>query len=331
VEKGCGHYFDALSPSAVSQFSFRKHHNINDHRNKQRFHVEKHRELNIANGDGKPGHLSAASGVVKLGNRVFVVADDEYNLAEFSLDNPNQPGILHRLVPEATQLFRDETVVPRSEFESLIYLEPEFFPPNGALLAIPSGSSPDRYSGVLINLSETGQPITAKEVDFSGLYRTLAYQLKDLNIEGAVCGPNKVYFFQRGNNKASRNAIIELYRDRFIDCLRYFHSVESIAVSSITDCELGDIDGNRLGFTDAAALADGRVVFTAAAEKNGSCSGFAIGLLNGSLEVSRLKKFEKRPKLEGIFAESTTPPLLWMIFDNAQPDQPSTLFTMTME
>ena len=55
------------------------------------------RELVVDDAAGSAGqdHLSAASRLVKLGNRLFVVADDEHHLAMFNLSN-REPG---RLVP----------------------------------------------------------------------------------------------------------------------------------------------------------------------------------------------------------------------------------------
>ncbi|WP_457447076.1 DUF6929 family protein [Roseateles sp. P5_E4] len=42
------------------------------------------------------GYLSAASGLVQLGPRLFVVADDEHTLAVFDVSG-ERPGQLHRL------------------------------------------------------------------------------------------------------------------------------------------------------------------------------------------------------------------------------------------
>ncbi len=55
------------------------------------------RELLVDDSAGSLGqaHLSAASGLVKSGNRLFVVTDDEHHLAMFDLSN-GEPG---RLIP----------------------------------------------------------------------------------------------------------------------------------------------------------------------------------------------------------------------------------------
>ncbi len=293
--------------------------------------MDKRRDLNIAPTSG-PGFLSPASGLVKLGDRVFIVSAETLTLAEFSLANLNEPGNLHQLLPKDSFLPLDGSDrAAKPVFESLVHLTSEDYSPGGALLAVPSGTSPDKCTGVLLILDETGKVETQKLVDFSSLYCSLAAKVPELNIEGAVCGKEKVFLFQRGNNNGSRNAVIEIYKDRFIDCLRYFASVESIALASITDCELDGIAGFRLGFTDAATLDDGRIVFTAAAEEHGSCKGFAIGLMSKELKILKLKKFDKGPQIEGIFAESQKPPLLWMVFDKVAPETPSSLYTMVLE
>lgn len=294
--------------------------------------MDKRRDLNIKPNGDQPGFLSPASGVVKLGDRVYVISAEAMTLAEFSLANLEQPGNLLQMISNDSYSALDgRSADAKPEFESLIHLTPEEIEPGGALLAVPSGTSTDKYAGVLLLLDNTGAVKSQKLVDFRSLYKMLASKIPDLNIEGAVCGTEKVFLFQRGNNNGSRNAVIELHKDRFVDCLRFFASVESICLSEVTDCELDSIDGSRLGFTDAASLEDGRIVFTAAAEEAGKCKGFAIGLMSKDLKVLKLKKFDRGPQIEGIFAESQKPPLLWMVFDKVAPETPSSLYTMVLE
>lgn len=294
--------------------------------------MDKRRDLNIKQNGQQSGFLSPASGVVKLGDRVFVISADTLKLAEFSLENLEQPGnLLDMVSPNGSLSGFENGEEHKPEFESLIHLSPEEIGPQGALLAVPSGTSTDKRTGVLLMLDESGSVESQKSVDFTSLYHALSYKIPDLKIEGAVCGTEKVFLFQRGNNNGSRNAVIELHKDRFLDCLRFFASVESISLSEVTDCELDSIDGARLGFTDAATLDDGRIVFTAAAEEAGKCKGFAIGLMSKELKVLKLKKFDRGPQIEGIFAESLKPPLLWMVFDKTSPETPSTLYTMVLE
>ncbi len=61
--------------------------------------IEKIRELVIEPlGDNRPAYVTSASGLVRLDNRVYIVADDELHLAVFDLKS-SQPGRWLRLLP----------------------------------------------------------------------------------------------------------------------------------------------------------------------------------------------------------------------------------------
>ena len=74
----------------------------------------------------------------------------------------------------------------------------------------------------------------------------------------------------------------------------------------IQPVELGELGGVALGFTDGAALADGRWLFSAAAENtadsynDGACLGAVIGLVERDGRVRRLAELDGRWKVEGI-------------------------------
>ena len=55
-------------------------------------------EIRESSAPGRPAHLSAASGLVRLGPRFYVVADDEYHLGIFPVAQ-GEPGELLRLFP----------------------------------------------------------------------------------------------------------------------------------------------------------------------------------------------------------------------------------------
>ena len=55
--------------------------------------VTKIRDFNIEPTKTKrPEYVFAASGLVKLGDKIFVVADDELHLAEFEVKDKNKTG-----------------------------------------------------------------------------------------------------------------------------------------------------------------------------------------------------------------------------------------------
>src|SRR3954454_18915601 len=56
-------------------------------------------DLAEAPGPGRPAHVSAASGVVRRGDFVYVIGDDLLHLGIFRLSDPS-PGTLTRVLPE---------------------------------------------------------------------------------------------------------------------------------------------------------------------------------------------------------------------------------------
>ena len=58
------------------------------------------RELDLVAGSGpdRPAYLSSASGLVRVGDELYVVADDELHLGCFSID-ATTPGSLLRVFP----------------------------------------------------------------------------------------------------------------------------------------------------------------------------------------------------------------------------------------
>lgn len=296
---------------------------------------QKIRDLTLSQSEpGKAHHLSAASGMVKVGNTAFVVADDELHLAVFKLDT-NEPGSMHRLLPGDLPNEPGELASTKPDFESLIYLPPDCVPPRGALLAVPSGADPSKCRGSMVSFDSNGLLEEAKAIDFTNLYKQLATTFDALRIEGAVCGDGEIILFQRGNGESTTNAAIKLHGERFNDCLRFFSSVESICLEKIVPYDLGDIDGVRLGFTDAAPLANGSIVFTAAAESHtngerGEHKGFAMGIMERDGTIGSLKTIKNGPRVEGIFAEQNEKVLLWLVIDNSDPKGPSAIFTVPL-
>ncbi|MGZ8994077.1 MAG: DUF6929 family protein [Burkholderiaceae bacterium] len=62
-------------------------------------HLALQRELTVARspGAGRPRHLSAASGLVRVNNYLYVIADDEHHLGIFCSDDHQRAGRLIRL------------------------------------------------------------------------------------------------------------------------------------------------------------------------------------------------------------------------------------------
>ena len=97
---------------------------------------------------GRPLYLSAASGLVCLRSFNYVVADDELHLGVFRA-NSNEPGHLVRLFEGELPAGNADRKKQKADFEALALLPTFGNYPDGALLALGSGSRPNRRLGAL--------------------------------------------------------------------------------------------------------------------------------------------------------------------------------------
>ena len=234
--------------------------------------------------------LSAASGLVCCGDELLVLADDELVLQRYSHagaylgqhlllsgELPTDPATRKRLKPD---------------FEILCLL------PDGRLLALGSGSTAQRQRGVL------WQAGSAQSIDLSGLYGALAARLTGLNLEGAVVRGEQLLLAQRGNNAGSLNALISLDLATLLSQLAGA-SLGPESLRCVTPIDLGELHGVPLSFTDLCLAADGRLLFSAAAEDNessyidGACAGSVLGCL-ADARVRALWPLSGSAKIEGL-------------------------------
>src|SRR4028119_97179 len=165
--------------------------------------VSRLRELDVAVPDPEGGGkrftpIAAASGGVRIGDRVFVVADDAHDLAVFDLGVPG-PGHLFSAGRPALPTDPAERKRHKPDLEALVHL------PDGTLLAMASGSSPDRNEGLRWSLDAEGWPEgTPTAVDLRMLHEHLAARLPDLNLEGAAVVGDRLLLLQRGSPAAGR-------------------------------------------------------------------------------------------------------------------------------
>jgi hypothetical protein len=226
-------------------------------------------------------HLSAASGLVILNKRCYVVADDEHHLAIFGTE-PDSP-----------------LIAPDSRW-------PGF--PNGALLALGSGSKRGtREKGLLLTLAIDGSIAALRPLDLSGWYAPLRHEFADLNIEGGMVSGNTFRLLQRANTGDPRNACIEY---DWPDLMQWLIGVraEPPPVALIVLIDLGAVDGVPLGVTDAAAVTDELWAVSAAAENtdnsfvDGPCLASAIALIDNAHQVVAQYELAGAPKVEGLVA-----------------------------
>ena len=245
-------------------------------------------------------HLSAASALVRVGERLYVVADDELHLGVFSLADDG-PGQLIRLFDGELPAPKAERKAAKPDLEALALLPQLPGYDQGALLALGSGSKSNRQRAVLLGLEEGALP---RQIDLAPLYRPLHEHFSDLNIEGGFLLGEEFLLLQRGNQGQAANAAVRYRWTELRDWL--LGEGQLPAPPTVQPVVLGELGGVALGFTDGAALANGRWLFSAAAENtadsynDGVCLGAVIGVVERDGRVRRLAELDGRWKVEGM-------------------------------
>lgn len=252
-------------------------------------------------------HLSAASGMVVAGDILYVIGDDQLHLGIFDIRMQGE-GRLVRIFPG--ELPDDPALrkAAKPDLEALAGLPPSEHWPHGALLALGSGSRPNRRTGVVMELG-VDKRLTGTNLpfDLSPFYLPLETRLPALNIEGALVLGAELVLLQRASRNQPASALIHLPLDEVLRATTSTHIAAS-QPARMRGIELGMIDGVPLGFTDGAALPDGRILFSAVAENSentyldGPCLGAVIGLIGTDGKVEIQHRLEPAHKVEGVHA-----------------------------
>ena len=218
----------------------------------------------------------------------------------FDLGDP-AAGRLVRLFEGSLPAEKRARKAAKPDLEALALLPAMAGFAQGALLALGSGSTSGRQRGVLLGLTEQAAP---RLIDLAPLYRPLHAQFAELNIEGGFLLGDEFLLLQRGNQGQASNAAVRYAWHALRDWL--LGTGAAPVPRAIQRLELGELQGVALGFTDGAALADGRWLFSAVAENtadsynDGACLGAVIGLVEADGQVRRLAQLAGRWKVEGI-------------------------------
>lgn len=274
-------------------------------------------------------HLSAASGLVCAYGHAYVISDDEHHLAVFK--DRQSPGQLHRFAPGDMPEGKKARKRRKPDMETLLLLPSSRPGSGGALVALGSGSRPNREMGIWIPLSGNGQPTKrVHRFSLAPLYGPLRAALGGLNIEGAFVIDDEFLLLNRGTAGRTSSAAA---RFALKDVLRLIEgdrsSIEPIAVRQY---DLGAIDGVSLGFTDGAAAPENGWVFTAVAEDtdnsvaDGPCKGSAVGVVDARGDLQVLRRLVPTEKVEGIALYVTgSTATICMVTDSDDPAQGSWL------
>lgn len=133
---------------------------------------------------GEHAFISSASGLVRLGDVICVIADDAHHLAIFQLDT-KAPGQLSRLLPGDLPDDAAARKAVKPDFEILLQLPVSPKVPGFRLLTMGSGSTEHRMRGAIIELSPDGVQAGVKILDLHPLFIALALHCPDINLEGA--------------------------------------------------------------------------------------------------------------------------------------------------
>lgn len=252
-------------------------------------------------------HLSAASGLVRVRDRFYVVADDELHLGVFSAnDRFDQPVEFMRVIGGHLPGDPKKRKAAKPDLESLALLPPSPIQPHGALLALGSGSRPTREGGIVLGLDAQGRIAgEPARIDLMSLYAALHARFADLNIEGAFVADSTFLLLQRGNRGDGRNACIRYDLDRILQWLTDQQD-QTPPIALLQEVHLGEINGVPLGLTDGAPLPGGTWIFSAVAEdthdsyQDGACSASVVGIIGPDGSVLAQQELHGAPKVEGI-------------------------------
>lgn len=255
---------------------------------------------------GRPGWLSAASGLICTAGELCVVADDELHLGRFSFD-PARPGSLLRLFPGGLPDGVKKRKKRKPDLEVLVRLPANRDYPHGVLLALGSGSTEHRCRGALLALGVDGR-ISGKprSIDAEALYARLSRSFDDLNLEGGWVANDRLHLLQRGNKGDSPNAVLQWNLASVVSALLRDRCLPDVDPRQMQTVDLGDIHGIPLGFTDATPLPDGGCLFSAVAENtsdsrvDGPCAGAVIGRCDADGRIISVRSTSPLYKIEGI-------------------------------
>ena len=270
------------------------------------------RELDLAEptSEGRPAHMAGASGVVRRGDFAYVIADDELDLGVFEVSS-SEPGETRRVLPGSLPDDDSERKGQKPDLEALTALPPFADTPYGGLFGLGSGSDSEgnRDRGFFWAFapdgSLDGEP---RVIDLSPLYEMLRDKLGGLNVEGAAVLGDELWLFHRGNEGEAGNVVAEISLTDLAGSLAGDLDIDVDELRELREYDLGEMDGVALCFSDATALSDDLVCFTASAEggEDGDIHGSVVGTISGSGEVTRLRTIDRKWKVEGVHAAVDT-------------------------
>lgn len=226
--------------------------------------------------------VSAASGLLRIGDDFYTVSDDELKLYKIL---KNQTFESFQLITGTLPENHKERKKKKPDFESL-YLH------KNKIIAMPSLSKPNRIKAVSFDIKS--QDIELK--DLSSFREKAAVLVSELNIEGSLVIQDELWLFQRGNGVNGVNGILKT-------------NPEDMSIKIFQKIDLGVMNGYKLGFTDAV-LKDNQIYFLAVVETakstydDGKYVGAILGKMDLSGKILNTIELKSEYKPEGLVIES---------------------------
>jgi hypothetical protein len=288
-------------------------------------------------GDGSP--VRAASAIAPFGGGWLVVPDDTTHAAWWRAGSVTAV----RVVPpvEGLEVFgvAAGTKHLKPDFEAACAVAAD-----GAegVLLLGSGSAAARMRASLVVLGPTGPGLTVADLGpvYHAVAAALGLRADQLNLEGACVVGDRLRWFQRGNLAAGApTACVDVELAAMLAAVAGRGDAGRVGLGDVRRYDLGTVEGVGLAVTDAVALADGRVLVSAAAEDtpnavdDGRVVGSALALLDddGVLATVAVPDSAAGPyKVEGLALRETTADGLRLlaVTDADDPAAPSELLTL---
>ena len=298
----------------------------------------------------RPAYVRAGSSLTEFAGRYAVVQDDARFVALIALKDrradclplPAGPGG-HRLHDDSADHGRKDD---KLDLEACMTVAEGGGP---LLVAFGSGSNPQREHIVTILWRAGAEP----EVGLHGapeFYRALSdaheFSGSELNVEGAVyLGGDRFRLFQRGNGEPRGgllpvDATCDLSWPRLRAHLQNPGENPPPEPEGVMQYELGELDGLRLSFSDAEAVAGGTVLYSASAEggggaaEDGRIAGSVLGMIgDGGARWAELTAEDGArfgSKIEGLSADSADPYRVYFVVDDDAAERPSDIFEVEL-
>jgi hypothetical protein len=265
--------------------------------------------------------VTGGSALLEVDGRLLAVHDDAFRVSWIA--RPSYAVTPLVLAGDGAPLAKAD----KPDFEAAVRT------PDGAIHVLGSGSGAKRC--VLARIDPETSAVALRHRP--GLYRCVQNALASgerPNIEGAVVDGDRLRLFNRTAGRTP-NASIDLPLEALDG-----GAPRAIALATF---ELGALDGVRLGFTDVAALRDGRSAFIAAAEDapdaivDGPVAGSVVGLLEPTASGirarwTRLCGADGRPrayKVEGLVVDRGSRGG-WLLTDADDPHAPAALLRIEL-